>query len=133
MNWKAYKHELLVALSLLVMFMAFGYKTNKVSQDKGASSLNGISLYELEKIVALKKVWGNAKISKKVDKLKTLVAPSKVKWRKKSKKLVATFSDLEERELNKVVSSILNLAVEIQKLEVQREKTTYKVELTCKW
>ena len=133
MNWKTYKYELLVGLSIVLMFMAFGYKTTKVSANENSTSTTGVSLYELERIVALKKVWGNKKIAKKVDKLKTLVPASKVKWRKKSKKLTASFSGLDEREVNKLSSSILNLAVEIQKLELIKVGTSYNVEFTCKW
>ena len=133
MNWKTYKNELLVALSLLVLVLALSYKVAKVSQNEGTASTMGTSLYELEKIIALKKVWGNKKISKKVDKLKTLVPASKVQWQKKSKKLTAVFSSLDERELNKVVSTLLNLAVVIQKIELKRTETSYNLEFTCKW
>ncbi|PTB83599.1 hypothetical protein C9926_02050, partial [Sulfurovum lithotrophicum] len=82
---------------------------------------------------ALKKVWGDKKITKKVEKLKAIVPPSKVKWSRKGKKLTASFQNLSASELNRIVIKVLNLAVEIQKLEVKKTGTTYQMELKCKW
>jgi len=128
---KRYKNELIVGIALLLLLIALIYKQGVVSGQSDVSA--GTSLQELKEVIALKKVWGDKKITKKVDKLKTIVSPSKVKWSKKSKKLTASFLNLSNQELNRVIIKIMNLAVEIQKLEVKKLGASYHVEFKCKW
>jgi hypothetical protein len=128
---KRYKNELLVGFALLLLLIALIYKQGVVSSQADTSA--GTSLQELKEVIALKKVWGDKKTTKKVDKLKTIVSPSKVKWSKKSKKLTVSFLNLSNQELNRVIVKIMNLAVEIQKLEVKKLDASYQVEFKCKW
>lgn len=128
---RAYKNEILIGLSALLLLLAFVYKQGRVSS--GLDTTTGTSLQELKEVISLKKLWGDKKTTKRVDKLKTLVAPSKVKWARKSKKLTASFKGLNNQELNRLTSKIMNLAVEIQKLEVKNLSGSYHVEFKCKW
>jgi len=128
---KRYKNELIVGIAILLLLIALIYKQGVVSGQADTSA--GTSLQELKEVIALKKVWGDKKTTKKIDKLKTIVSPSKVKWSKKSKKLTASFLNLSNQELNRVIVKIMNLAVEIQKLEVKKLGTSYQVEFKCKW
>jgi hypothetical protein len=128
---KRYKNELIVGVALLLLLVSLIYKQGVTAGQSDASA--GTSLQELKEVIALKKVWGDKKTTKKVDKLKTIVSPSKVKWSKKSKKLTASFSNLTNQELNGVIVKIMNLAVEIQKLEVKKQGVAYQVEFKCKW
>ena len=128
---KRYKNELIVGIAILLLLIALIYKQGVVSGQADTSA--GTSLQELKEVIALKKVWGDKKTTKKVDKLKTIVSPSKVKWSKKSKKLTASFLNLSNQELNRVIVKIMNLAVEIQKLEVKKQGVAYQVEFKCKW
>jgi len=131
MQLKKYKNELIVGLALLLLLIAFMYKQGVVLGHTDTSAAT--SLKELKEVIALKKVWGDKKTTKKVDKLKTIVSPSKVKWSRKSKKLAASFLNLSNQELNRVIIKIMNLAVEIQKLEVKKMGVSYQVEFKCKW
>jgi len=131
MQLKKYKNELIVGIALLLLLIALIYKQGVTSAQTDASA--GTALQELKEVIALKKVWGDKKTTKKVDKLKTIVSPSKVKWSKKSKKLTASFLNLSDQELNRVIVKIMNLAVEIQKLEVKKLSASYQVEFKCKW
>lgn len=131
MHLKKYKNELIVGFTFLLLLIALIYKQGVVSGQTDAST--GVALQELKEVIAFKKVWGDKKTTKKVDKLKTIVSPSKVKWNKKSKKLTASFSNLSNQELNRVIVKIMNLAVEIQKLEVKKIGVSYQVEFKCKW
>jgi len=128
---KSYKNEIIVGVSLLLLLIAFVYKQGQVSgqTDNGVNS----SLQELKEVIALKKVWGDKKTTKKVDKLKTVVSNSKVKWSRTSKKLSASFKNLSNQEFNKLITKIMNLAVEIQKLDVKKLGSSYHVEFKCKW
>ena len=128
---KAYKNELIVGVALLLLLIAFVYKQGQVSGQTDTSA--GSSLQELKEVIALKKVWGDKKTTKKVDNLKTIIAPSKVKWSRKGKKLTASFSNLGNQDFNRLIIKIMNLAVEIQKLDVKKLGASYHVEFKCKW
>ena len=84
-------------------------------------------------MIALKKVWGDKKITKKVDGLKAMVPASQVKWKRDGRKLTASFRKLSPNGLNKMITKIMNIAVEIQKLEVKKMGGAYQLELKCKW
>jgi len=133
MNWKTYKNELIVVGALLLMLIGFLYKQGQVSGQTVSADIAESKLYELKEVIALQKVWADKKTSKKVEKLQTLVPPSKLKWQKRSKKVTASFSSLSANELNKVTTKILNLAVQIQKLDIKKSGASYSVEFKCKW
>jgi len=134
MMWlKRYKSELIVGVAALLLLLAFVYKQGKVAQQNSTSVDSVSSLQELKEVIALKKVWGDKKITKKVDKLKTIISSSKINWKRKGKKLTASFKNLSASELNRLMSKVMNLAVEIQKLEVKKSGASYIVEFKCKW
>ena len=133
MMWRTYKNEIMVGVSLLLMVIAFIYKEGQISKQAETAKHITTSLEELKEVIALKKVWKDKNLSKKVERLKGVVAPSKMTWRRDGKKLTASYKALTPRELNTLISKIMSLAVEIEKLELHKTGETYEVELKCKW
>ena len=133
MNWKRYQNELIVLGAFLFMFSMYLYKQHAISSQSGERNDVTQTIEEIKEVVSLKKVWADKKISQKVEKLKTLVPASKVKWSQKSRKVTAFYTALKPSELNKLGSKILNTPVVIDKLDVQKIGTTYKVEFKCRW
>lgn len=130
---KPYKNELILAVSFLLLLLAFFYKQGVVSAQNVSSSDASTALAELKETIAFKKVWGDKKTTKRIENLRTLVSPSSVKWRRTGKKLTASFTNLSAVELNRVVVKVMNLAVSIQKLDVIKSGASYTMELKCKW
>ena len=133
MNWKRYQNELMVLGAFLLMFSMYLYKQHAISSQSGERNEMTQTIEEIKEVVALKKVWADKKISQKVKKLKTLVPASNVKWSQKSRKVTAFYTGLKPSELNKLGSKILNTAVVIDKLDVQKTGTSYKMEFKCRW
>ncbi len=133
MIWKRYQNELMVAVALLLLIVALIYKNVQVSSSTESLTLSKQEVREFKELVILKKRWLDKKTSKKLDKLQKLVPSSKVKWQKKGKKLTASFRGLSSQELNKVITMILNLAVQIELLEIKNDQGSYNVEFKCKW
>jgi len=134
MIWrKRYQNELIVALTLLLLIMSLVYKNVQLSSSTENFILSRKEVSEFKELVVLKKRWLDKRTSKKLEKLKGLVPPSKLTWQKKGKKLSASFHALNSHELNKVVTKILNIAVQIQLLEIKNNHGSYTVELKCKW
>jgi hypothetical protein len=133
MNLKLYRNELVVGISLLLMLSGLFYKNSQLSAGTQEMANNKHTVREFRELIALKKIWVNKNISKKVDKLKKIVPSSKLKWSKKGKKLTAVYKDINSKELNKLITTILSMAVQIQELKINRNSLSYNVEFKCKW
>ena len=133
MTWKRYQNELIALIAFIFMLVAYGYKTAQVSSQAQSIAEAKHSVAEIQEVVSLKKIWTDTKTGKKVEKLQTLVPSSKIKWSNKNKKVTANYKNLTARELNTLVTKILNVPVEIEKLKIQKVASSYNVEFKCKW
>ena len=109
------------------------YKNTQSANSVENQTVTKYAVREFKQIIAHKKQWADKNIVKKLDKLKQAVPQSKVHWKKKGKTLTADFKELNAKELNKVVTTILNLAVQIQVLKVKEVNGNHDVEFKCKW
>jgi len=133
MMWKRYQNELIVLAAFVLMFGGYLYKQSSSSSQVSDLSSTQSEISQIKEVIALRKIWSDKKITKKVDDLRKIVSSSKVKWSSKSKKLTASYKGLNDGELNKLVTKILNLPVEIKKLNIQKTASAYNVEFKCKW
>ncbi len=133
MTWKRYQNELIALIAFVFMLGAYGYKTSQVSSQAQSLAAAKHTVEELQEVISLKKIWDDTRTTKKVEKLQTLVPASKVKWSNQNKKVTASYKSLTARELNTLVTKILNVPVEIQTLKVQKADSSYDVEFKCKW
>lgn len=133
MIWKRYQNELIVLIAFVLMLSGYLYKNIQVSTQSEMIANANRSVGELQEVIALQKIWSDKGTTKKVDRLQTLIPGNKVKWSSKNKKLTASFKGLTTSELNTLVTKILNLPIEIQKLKIQKLATSYDVEFKCKW
>lgn len=133
MIWKRYQNELSVLFAFVLLLSGYAYKHSQLSIQSEQRSGANASMAEIKEVIALKKIWSDKKTTQKIKKLRTLMPEAKVTWRSKSKKLTASYKGLTAKELNKLVTKILNLAVVIQKFEVKKIASSYDVEFKCKW
>ena len=133
MSWKRYQNELIVLIAFMFMVMGYGYKQTQISSGKVSAVESRLALEEIKEVIALKKIWSDKKIIQKVNKLKTLIPEDKMKWKKKSQKITASYKGLNDKELNMLVTKILNLAIAIKKLHIEHVDSTYNVEFKCQW
>lgn len=133
MTWKRYQNELIALVAFVFMLGAYGYKTAQVSSQAQSLASAKHSVAEIQEVISLMKIWDDTRTSKKVEKLQTIVPSSKVTWSDQNKKVTASYKNLTAAELNTLVTKILNLPVEIQKLKIQKVASSYDVEFKCKW
>jgi len=133
MTWKRYQNELIALVAFLLMFGSYVYKTAQVSSQAETMAKAEHSVGEIREVIALQKIWSDNKTDRKVEKLQTLIPQEKGTWRNQRKKVTATYKGLTATELNNLVTKILNLPVEIQKLKIQKIASSYDVEFKCKW
>jgi hypothetical protein len=130
---KRYQNEWIVLTAVVLMLFAFAYKQSQLASQKALMSDVTKTSEELKEVMALQKIWADKKTAQYVNKLQALAQPSKLKWSSKSKNVTALYKGLTPRELDKVVSKILTLPVEIKKLSVENKDVLYDVEFQCKW
>ena len=133
MNLKHYRNELIVLLSFILMLAAFFYKNAQVASQAEQLFSMKQEVRNFKEIIAYKRLWGDKGLSKKIDRLKTVVPASKVTWSKKGKKLTARYSGLTPKELNKMMTKLMSLPVQIAGLDIARVGENYNVECKCKW
>jgi len=133
MMWKRYQNELIVLVAFVLMFVGYVSKNVQVSSQVEMMAETRNSVGEIKEVISLQKIWSDKKTTKKVEKLQTLIPANKVKWEYKNKKVNALYKGLSTTELNTLVTKILNLPVEIQKLKIQKLASFYDVEFKCKW
>jgi len=133
MNWQRYQNELIVLGAFLLMLGAYMYKHNQVTAQTTQASSTQHSINELKEVIALKKIWADKNVLKKVNNLRGLVSPSKVKWSKKKTEVDASYTALSSNELNTLTTKILNLPAEILLLDIKKTGSSYNVEFKCKW
>ena len=134
MNIEQYKIEIILASSFLLMIITFIYKSTSYSTMQTSTIETRLDNQEITRVIALKKLWGDKKLTKKVDNIKSGISQAKIKeFKKKNKKLRASFQDLSIKELNKVIKTVTNLAISVIKLDIKQSGEKYKIELRCKW
>jgi len=133
MSWRSYQNEIIFIVALLLFLGALVYKYSERANWFSSTQDKQLEYKELKRVVELQKIWGNPKIGKKVDKIKTFVTDDKITWKKEHKKLNASFKRLSPYELNKVIGEIINLPVVIRKLQIKKAGNFYEMEYQCSW
>jgi hypothetical protein len=130
-----YKNELIILAALLFALFTFMYKLSANTYVSENRALIQTQIMQISAITSLKEQWGGKQLANKVKVLKTLVPASKVaSFKKKSKKLVASYKNLTGNELSKVTNKLINIPVQIVLLNInQSAKNQYTMEFTCKW
>jgi len=133
MNIKRYQNELILLSAVIFLVASFFYK--QVQRAK-MSEVNQQMVQEIsifQETVSLKKIWDNKRVSQKLESIKKLVPSSKIKWQKKGKKLTVKFTDMRPSDINKVVTKLLNIAVQLESMKIEKNGKYYQMEIKCKW
>jgi hypothetical protein len=135
MMLKRFRNEIIVFIAIIFAIWAFYFKISSkkfVMEEKNkiVSSIN-----EINQINEIKKLWKSKSISKKANRLRTIVSRTKVKFFKKSnQKVIITYRNLNARELNLIIKYVMNKPFIIKKLKIDKQsKDNYTMELVCRW
>ncbi|RLA72112.1 MAG: hypothetical protein DRG30_07705 [Epsilonproteobacteria bacterium] len=134
MIWKRYRNEFIVLIVFVLMLTASLYKNSAADKLDAVNNEMKIAMVEIGEIIALKKQWGNDKLTKEINKIKKGITAKKIKlFSVKSKKLMASFVELSDKEMNGIVLKLENIAVQISRLDIKRKNESYSMEIKCKW
>ena len=135
MTLQRYRNEIILFITALFAIFAFYYKlsaNNYVNENK---ALIQKQISEIVEIESYKKQWKSKGIANKIKIFKTIVSASNVKlFSKKSSKVTVSYINLDTNELNKISNKLLNMPVQIIKLQIKESsKNKFTMEFTCKW
>ena len=135
MTLKRFKNELILLIALFFVFFAYAYKHSAKSYVNNEKQNIQKSIEEISKVSALKKLWGDKKIGKKLNRFKTIVSKEKLKsFEKRSRKMSATYQNLTVKELNTISKNLFKTPIKIIKLSITKTgKERYRMEFKCKW
>jgi hypothetical protein len=133
MIWKRYQNELIVAGALILALFALGYKSMQHASVVMENQRMAQEVVALEEITSLQKIWGDKHISPKLEAVKKMIPPSKMKWNKEGNKVTVSLHELLPSEVNRIVTKLLNVPVQIRHLKVEKKNSTYEMEFSCKW
>jgi len=132
--WKRYQNEIIVLAAFVLMAAGYLYKISSTNTLERVKAEVALSMTEVGEIIALKKQWGDEKLTKKVNRINLNIAPGKIKqFSIKRKKLQASYRALSDKEMNGIILKLQNIAVQIVKLGVKRQGENYNMEIVCKW
>jgi len=132
-NILRYRNEIIVAAALLFALGALGYKYTHREKVYDENLQMRQTLQQLQEATALKSRWSEKKTAQKLASLRQRFPASKVVWQKRGRKLNATFKELSAKEANMLITKLLNIAVQIVTLNVEKKQNNYTVEVVCKW
>ncbi|SFV52535.1 hypothetical protein MNB_SV-9-1537 [hydrothermal vent metagenome] len=132
--WKKYINELIILGALLFMIIGYLYKNTQVNKLYTVKSETSKSINDINQIVGLKNQWDNKKIKSKILKIKNNLSNNNIKsFDLKSRKLTAILKDLSSKQMNKIIISLENRAVQIILIKVTLKNNKYGMEIKCKW
>jgi hypothetical protein len=133
MNLRAYQNSAIVLFFALLMVGAMLFKGMVSKEVRVEREKMAQELAQIEQIVQLQHLWRDKSILKKLKRLEKFGTASTRKWSLRGKKLVATYTSLSAKSVNRLINKILNLAVQIERLELKKEGEMYRLEFVCKW
>jgi len=135
MTLQRYKNELIILITFIFLILALMYKFSATTEVQNNRAKIQQEISEISTITALKGQWSGKQLANQVKVLQTVVPSSKVaSFRKKSKKLVASYQNLTGKELSKLTNKLINIPVQITTLKInQSARNQYTMECTCRW
>lgn len=133
MNIRMYQNEAIVVVALLLMLIGYGYKNTQMTSAQMAVAKSALTLQVVKEGIALKKIWTDSSITQKLNRVKKSIPASKTSWQQRGKKLKASFKSLSDKELNTLVTKLLNIPVVIKDLLIEKKESGYEMEFQCQW
>lgn len=126
--------ELLLGGALLLALAAFFYRQSAARDYRALQTETKTTLAEIREVSDLKHLWSSKGIRAKLNRLKSVVpASSFTLFSVDRHKAHLKAEKLDGPHLNRLISRIGSLPVEILSLKVQRRGEQYTMECRCKW
>ncbi len=132
MNTPDMRRTLLI-LAAVLMFASLAYRIFEAHRLETVRHQSEQTLKEVTSTVALERLWHTKDWKKKLLHLRQILPQNEIKrFELKGEKLSILLEGVEGKDLNRFLSRLESLPLQIQTLEVQGEKNRYRMECRCK-
>ena len=128
-----YKNELILIVSIIFVLSSYVFKHKSFESSQELLHQKQKEFIQLQDVIALQKIWSPKQVSKKLISLKHIIPSEQIRWDKRGTKLTVKFKDINSMQLNKILNKILNIAIQIDYINITKKQDKYTMELKCKW
>jgi hypothetical protein len=126
--------ELILGAALVLALLAFLYRSSQVRNYRSLQTQTESTLAEIREVLDLKRLWNTKGLRSKLDRLRGVVPASSFKvFDIEQHKAHLKAEGLDGLHLNRLLSRIGGLPVEILSLQIHRQGERYTMECRCKW
>ncbi len=128
------KNLLIVVVSALILVASIGFTiTQKRAYNKSLTEVQE-QISEIKSVAALQDLWKAKGIKSKIGRILNIVPNSKrVATKIDRAKATLKFINLNDRELNKLLSKLAMLPIEFKDLKITRSNQNFSMECLCVW
>lgn len=128
------KNILLIVATLLFAIFSIFYNFSQRANYKRELVTIKQDHQEVQKVIALQKLWGSKGIKSKIDKVISTTPKGKIiNYKIKRSRLDLKLSGLSDRELNKILTKLSMLPIQFKSLKVARDGEKFLMECLCVW
>ena len=128
------KNILIVVVSALILVASIGFSiTQKRAYNKSLIEVQK-QISEIKSVAALQDLWKAKGIKSKIGRILNIVPNNKrVTTKIDRAKATLKFINLNDRELNKLLSKLAMLPIEFKDLKITRSNQNFSMECLCVW
>ncbi len=133
MNFR-YRDEMIILIAIVFALLALGYKhlSHKRAEEEHNKMLQESVM--LRKTVLLRHRWGDVHhIEKGLEEIHAAFPKECNNWHRKGRKLSAACNGLSSTKLGTLTTRLLDTAIQIEHIKIERHQAVYRMEFVCKW
>jgi len=127
------KNTIIIALSTLFLIgaVAFSY----IQKQNFFKELEDIKVQkqEIEQTIALQKLWKAKKVKSKIESALSFLKNDQKYLKIDKNKAVVNLANLNEKELNRVLSKLASMPIQLKNLDIKKVGNNFTLECKCVW
>lgn len=128
------KNAIAIGLSALFLIASVAYSMSMKKSYIKSTQEAKVQGSEIERVASLQKLWSAKGEIKKINSiLKSVPENKKVGINVKRSKASLNFTELTDRELNKILTKLAMQPLQFKKLKIKRSGENYSLECLCVW
>jgi len=131
---KPHATELWILGALLFALIALNYRYHQKRELTRLQSQSAQTLREIDETIQLQRIWNTRGLREKLETLRRELPGNLVKaFDLRRRELRIRLEGLDSRLLNRVVTRLGALPLQIRELQIDRQGKTYTMECRCAW
>jgi hypothetical protein len=130
---RKYGFEAILAVSILFAVAMSIYKHHAFSTAWDQTKRTEKKIAEIKKLKGLQSFWRSSGMANRLRTIKPMLKGKHVQWEISGKKLKAGCDGLTAKEVDRILTKLFRLPVEIRRFSLSEENDRYRLEWICGW